>query len=771
LNDENHDYYKTRESFNKLKFNLFGINGSRGKVQLANPTSLREGEWVSFRTRLLAVFGLFAPGWGSLAADAEPSRPNILYLYVDDMGWGSVGPNGQWGRREQGLPSLRTPNLDRLAKEGVNFTRAYGCSVCSPARSSQQCGFHQGHTFSDWNDPDNAKKAMRADEVLLGDALSGAGYAAGYWGKWGYGGSRSHRNPEIVNVQTLPTSHGYGHVVAELHHVRAHTFFQPTLWTAPAPRGAIGGLELKPNSMAKWKNRSGYPELPARQNHPDYPETAYCDDVYAFAALDFVREQAQVYRETGQPFFGLLAVQVPHAPFLEIEALPEWDAAYRDDPQFAALPRQAKQWAAMITRIDGHLGNLLAALKDPDGDGDRSDSVAAETLVLFQSDNGGPQHRARKVYAANGGLRGSKGGIYEGGIRVPTILRWPARIGSESVPLRAGSSSDRILDVTDLLPTFCELAGVPAPVGVDGVSIAPTLTGEGTQREREFVIHETPRSQSIIRGRHKLIRTKQGLELYDCAADPAETKDLAPARPDLVEELKELLLGELVDEPNGFATTYHRWTGGDSAMTSDADNWSDYVYANAGIAYLKDEGAPRLSWIAVLENENGSRSSAVADADLEVLGLEIRGGKEPAAWQELVLGRGVTLNGRNEVRVSRGGRLVLGGATVSSQRWLEVRPGGELCGPGTVQADLFHEGTLVVQPGKPLRVEGTAYLSGKVAAAVGEGAELKSGTVLPILVAERIRGAFRNGKGFLVSGDGIQFEVMASDTSVSLRVP
>ncbi|MCP4815110.1 MAG: sulfatase-like hydrolase/transferase, partial [Planctomycetaceae bacterium] len=141
------------------------------------------------------------------AAEAKP--PNILYFYVDDMGWGSIGPNGQAERRSAGLATVQTPNLDRLAKQGVNFTRGYGCHVCSPARASQQTGFHQGHTYADRNDPDNAKKAMRRDDVTIGDALADAGYATGYWGKWGFGGSKDPQHPVVVNVQTLPTSHGY----------------------------------------------------------------------------------------------------------------------------------------------------------------------------------------------------------------------------------------------------------------------------------------------------------------------------------------------------------------------------------------------------------------------------------------------------------------------------------------------------------------------------------------------------------------------------------
>ncbi|MGB0581354.1 MAG: sulfatase-like hydrolase/transferase, partial [Limisphaerales bacterium] len=159
----------------------------------------------------------------TFASAASPAKPNILYFYVDDMGWGAIAPNGQAERKSKGLPHLITPNLDRLAAAGVNFRRAYGCTVCSPARSSQQTGFHQGHTFADRNDPNNAKKAIRAEDLTMGDMLAKAGYTTGYWGKWGYGGSKSQPDPTIDNIQTLPTSHGYQHVVAELHHVRAHT--------------------------------------------------------------------------------------------------------------------------------------------------------------------------------------------------------------------------------------------------------------------------------------------------------------------------------------------------------------------------------------------------------------------------------------------------------------------------------------------------------------------------------------------------------------------
>ena len=660
------------------------------------------------------------------AEDVTPPRPNILYLYVDDMGWGSIGPNGQAERPAQGLASVKTPSLDRLASQGLNFTRSYGCTVCSPARSSQQTGFHQGHTFADRNDPDNAKKAIRTDDLTMGDVLSQAGYVTGYWGKWGYGGSKDMQSPTLDNLQTLPPAHGYQHVLAELHHVRAHTFYQPTLWRAPAKPGSIGGLELVPNSLAKIAGNSNYPDTPALQNHPDYPAVAYCDDSYAFAALDFVRTQAQNYNSTGQPFFGLFAAQVPHSPFDEVSVLPEWDAAYHDQPN---LSPQARQWAAMVTRIDAHFGNILAALEDPNGDGDTSDSVAQNTLVVFQSDNGGPQHNARDEFVANGGLRGQKGQIYEGGIRVPTIIRWPG--------LAAGTSTDRLIDVTDLLPTFCDLAGAPKPLGIDGVSIAPLLLKTGEPRQRDFLIHEAGQQQSIIHGRYKLIRDSDShLELYDLKADQAETKNIAGNHLPLVTRLEKLLLGERVTEPRGFANTYHQWIGGDGATLSSAANWSDYAYTNAGITYQTDTGAPQLSWTAHLHNRGAQPATARAERNLEFLALEIGGETE----QQLIIGAGSKLTGRNEIRLANNARVTLQGGQLSSLRWVDVMPGAVIAGHGAIDADLFTAGTVSTSSAGSLKVSGTANLGGILHVPAGE--TVKSGTRIPVIEAKAIHGKF-----------------------------
>ncbi|TWU28827.1 sulfatase-like hydrolase/transferase [Novipirellula artificiosorum] len=729
---------------------------------------------------------------------AQAERPNILYFYVDDMGWGSIGPNGQAQRKANGQPYVRTPNLDELAAQGINFTRGYGCHVCSPARSSQQSGFHQGHTFADRNDPNNAKKAMRADDVLIGDALSAAGYATGYWGKWGYGGSKDQVDPVIDNVQTLPTSHGYQHVLAELHHVRAHTFFQPTLWHAPASSDAIGGIELVPNSLSAYRNMPNYPSMPALQNDVDYPKTAYCDDAYAFAALDFVRAQGRNYNQSGQPFFGLLAVQIPHAPFGEISSLPDWDQAYADDPQFKSLADQTRQWAAMVTRIDAHFGNILSALEDPNHDGDTSDSVAENTLVVFQSDNGGPSGSNRIELDANGGLRGTKGQIQEGGIRVPLVMRWPAKIRADSA-LKAGTHSKRVVDVTDLLPTFCDLAGAPIPLGIDGVSIAPTLLSEGHQRKREFIIHEASNGQSIIRGNHKLIQSKKSsLQLYDLEADRAETNDIAADHPEIVKELEALLLGERVTEPAGFANTYHRWTGSNGATTSNPNHWSDYAYTNAGITYLSDDGAPRLSWTALIENAEDESNTALADKDLEFLGLEIRGNQGKPTTQSLVLGPSVNLTGRNEIRVASNAMLTVNDGTVSSLRWIDIHAGGTLNGSGTIDATLYNHGTVapsgtnqpnfkvlsdyhqsalatlrVALNGKgnsPLRVVGEATLSGTLAVDLIDSFQPSPGKTYSVLTAKKVSGEFSNPGNIVVAADGTRFTINYKDSAVVLLV-
>ncbi len=716
-------------------------------------------------------------------------RPNILYFYADDMGWGSIGPNGQALRRTNGLPNVQTPNIDRLAEQGINFQRAYGCMVCSPARSSQQTGFHQGHTWADRNNPDNAKKAIRAHDITMGDALKAAGYVTGYWGKWGYGASKDRANPVIQNTQTLPSSHGYDYILAELHHVRAHTFFQPTLWSFKPADTHMG---LVPNSLVSYVNNPIYPESPANQSHPRYPSPAYCDDAYAFATLDFVRTQAQAYNTDGTPFFALLAAQIPHGPYGDIASLPKWDEFYHGDAQFAGLSNEAKQWAAMVTRLDAHIGNILAVLDDPDGDGDPSDSVAANTIVVFQSDNGAAGNKAIAEVGSNANLRGRKGQIWEGGLRIPMVVRWPAKITSHS-ELRANSDSDLVFDVTDLLPTFCELAGVKAPLGIDGVSLAPTLTGTGHQRQRDFIIHEAGKYASLIRANDKLVRTDNSLQLYDLGSDPTESTDISGAHPALVAELNTLLLAERVTEPTWSANTYHNWTGADGAKASDADNWSDYVYENNGIVYDTDRGAPRIPWIAKMANKHPMDQTAILDADIETLSIEISGNVSSGAKQTISFTPGRKLTGRNEIRLSPLAKVELNGGTLASARWVDLFPGATLSGTGTVDATLYNEGTLSVASGPTgltvngdyhqadgatlaaiigappsMAIKGHATLGGILKGTLAPGFSARLGDRFTVLTAGSVTGQFGNTDG-IVTCQGQSFRILYTANTVELE--
>jgi len=716
-------------------------------------------------------------------------RPNILYFYADDMGWGSIGPNGQDDRRAKGLANVLTPNIDRLAEHGINFQRAYGCTVCSPARSSQQTGFHQGHTWADRNNPDNAKKAIRTDDITMGDALKAAGYVTGYWGKWGYGASKDQANPVLQNIQTLPNSHGYDYVLAELHHVRAHTFFQPTLWSFKPGDSQMG---LVPNSLATYANNAGYPEYPANQSHANYPATAYCDDSYAFAALDFVRTQAQAYNADGAPFFALFAAQIPHGPYGDIARLPEWEEFYDDDANFAGLSNEAKQWAAMVTRLDAHFGNILAVLEDPDGDGDTSDSVADNTIVVFQSDNGAAGNKAIAEVGSNANLRGRKGQIWEGGIRIPMVMRWPAKITPDSA-LKANTDSSLVFDVTDLLPTFCELAGVKPPLGIDGVSLAATLTGAGHQRQRDFVIHEAGRDSSIIRGNHKLVRTSTGFQLYDLDNDPTESTDISGANAALVAELKTLLLGERVTEPKWSANTYHNWAGADGANVSDATNWSGYVYENKGIVYDTDSGAPRIPWVAKMENKNATDQTAILDTNIETLSIEIAGNIASGARQTISFKPGRKLIGRNEIRLSPLSKVELNGGTLASTRWVDLFQGAVLKGFGAVDATLYNEGTLSITSGITgltvngdynqsaianlnaviggriaMAVSGTATIDGTLKCIIPAGFSAQPGDRFTLLSADSVTGQFSNTEG-MVESEGHHFRILYTSDTVELE--
>lgn len=721
---------------------------------------------------------LAALAGATLAASAAP-RPNIVYFYADDLGWGTLKANNAGS-------ALITPTIDRLVDTGINFTRGYGCMVCSPARSSQQTGFHQGHTWTDRNDPDRTK-AIRAEDVALGTVLKEAGYRTAYYGKWGYGADSTRVDPAINNPQTLPIHHGYDEMLAELHHVRAHTYFQKTLWRSntsdPDPATALVPNAIKPND-------SSHPDYPAYQDDAAYPTPAYADDSYAIAALDFVRASAK----SKQPFFVTLAFQTPHTPLGDVASMPNWFDAYSGVEGSDSWRSGDKQFAAMVTRMDAHMKNILDALDDPNNDGDASDSVRDNTLVIFASDNGGQGGRPCKFFKTNGVLSGVKGSVKEGGIRVPTVMNWRGTIAP-------GLSSDMPTDVTDIMPTLAELSGVPAPVGTDGVSIAPTLTGRGVQRHREFLSHEAGRQWSIIKGDMKL---RENGRMYDLGSDPGESRDVSDQHPDLVAELKAHAVGEFVGQANTVANSFRTWEGKDGSSFEAGSSWSDPAFPEGHeLANDYSPDTPNALWNAVMRNTTAVNCSSSLAGDVQLLALEVGGNTTSGHTQTLSVPAGLTLTGRNEIRISRHGIIDLGGGTLNTLRWVDVLNGGALTKGGGVTGHVYNSGDIMIAADASgsralvvgrdfhqsdtgsldielksagtagrdygqLKVKGTAYLSGSLAPTFVAGFNPRSDESFTIIQADAVSGCFRHQNDRITVG-GNRFQITYTAKAVSIQ--
>ncbi len=424
------------------------------------------------------------------AAQNAQKRPNILLIVADDLGYGDLGAYGQ--------KVIQTPVLDQLAAEGLRFTDHYaGSTVCAPSRSALFTGLHTGHTPVRGNrrvDP-MSQHPLPAESVTIAEVLKQAGYATGVIGKWGLGATGNAGEPGRQGVDEF-----FGF----LSQTHAHNYYPEFLFS----------------NNTRVPLRNVLPE-PRSETGTGYATTR---EQYA---PDLMRERALAFldRHRTRPFFLAYTTTLPHAnneaksdgmevPDYGIYATRDWPA-----PQ--------KGHAAMITRLDRDVGELLARLT--------SLGLARDTLVLFTSDNGPHREGGNNpdFHDSNGPLRGIKRDLYEGGIRVPLIARWPGRIAP-------GCVTRQPVAFWDYLPTFAELAGTPAPAGVDGISFLPTLLGTGTPRTPEFFyweFHEGQTSSQAVRtGNWKAVRPAPGrpLELYDLASDLGETTNVAAAHPDVV---------------------------------------------------------------------------------------------------------------------------------------------------------------------------------------------------------------------------------------------
>lgn len=444
----------------------------------------------STMTRREAIRTMAGAALGGVAAltmtsparsNAQTSRPpNIIWIMADDLGYGDVGCYGQ--------RTILTPRIDQMAAEGLRFTDCYaGSTVCAPSRCCLMTGRDTGHAYV----RGNARVPLPPEERTVAECLKDAGYATGIVGKWGLGESES---------VGIPNRRGFDYWFGYLNQRRAHDYYIDYV----------------------WENEEQYP-LPG--NEGDGRET-YSHDVIMEKGLEFIR------RNAGGPFFAYFAVTLPHAnnergnetgDGMEV---PDY-GVYAD----CDWPNPQKGHAAMIARLDRDTGRILDLLAEL--------GIDEDTLVFFTSDNGPHKEGGADpaFFNSSGPLRGYKRDLYEGGIRVPMIARWPGRIAP-------GTQSSYPWAFWDFLPTCGELAGFEAPDGIEGLSVAPALFGEpGPERELlywEFQQREF--KQAVRLGEMKAAREgmTRPIEVYDLAEDIGETLDLAAERPEIVARAEEL---------------------------------------------------------------------------------------------------------------------------------------------------------------------------------------------------------------------------------------
>lgn len=413
------------------------------------------------------------------AAAGQPARrkPNIIIMLADDLGYGDIGCFGQ--------KIIRTPHTDQLAREGVRFTQCYaGSPVCAPSRSCFITGQHTGHTRVRGNE----YVPLEPGDPSIGKVMQAAGYRTAIIGKWGLG------EPGTTGV---PSRQGFDEFYGYLNQVHAHDSYPTSLWRN----------DREEPLEANRENRQG----------------AYSNDLFLKESLDFVE------RNRDRPFFLLWWHTIPHAfPAKQTIEVPEIEPEYRDKP----WPDIEKRYASVITRMDRHLGQMMAHLKRLGLDRD--------TLFLFTSDNG-PQAVAPHnpdFFDSNGPLRGVKRDLYEGGIRVPTIARWPAR-------LPAGATRSMPWAFWDLLPTCAAIAGARAPRGIDGVNLLPEWIGRARVAHPPFYWEFTERGfqQAVRMGDWKAVRhaPDKPLELYNLRADASEQNDVSKRQPEIVARIERYL--------------------------------------------------------------------------------------------------------------------------------------------------------------------------------------------------------------------------------------
>lgn len=475
---------------------------------------------------------------------AVARQPNVVFILADDLGAGDLGCYGQ--------TKIKTPNVDRMAAEGMKLTRHYsGNAVCAPSRCVLMSGLHPGHAFirdnrgtadsarvkKEGGKPETEGQFPIPDETLIiPEILGGLGYATGGFGKWGLGGPGTTGEPLKQGFRRW-----FGYNCQGV----AHNFYPVYLWDNDKT------IDLKNPAFPSSDTFKPGEDPSKPESYKRFQGTEYSADLIAEQALRFARDNKD------KPFFLYWPTTVPHLALqVPDDSLREYQGQWEDPPYKGGkgyLPHFAPRaaYAAMITRMDREIGRLLALISELGLDED--------TIFVFTSDNGplngthaGLAGTDAAFFNSAMGLRDGKGTLYEGGIHSPGIVRWKGRI-------KAGGISDRVTGFEDWMPTLLELAGAKdkTPEKIDGISFAPTLLGV-KQPERDFFYREFPGyggQQCLIMANWKLLKVglsagkgkNKGsakvdpVQLYDLTADATESHNVVAEHPEIVAKMEAIM--------------------------------------------------------------------------------------------------------------------------------------------------------------------------------------------------------------------------------------
>ena len=430
------------------------------------------------------------------AQEEQPQKPNVIYILADDLGYGDIEPYGQ--------EIIKTPHLNQMASEGMMFTQHYaGTTVSAPSRGSLMTGLHTGHSQIRGNqeiEPEG-QQPMEEGTYTIGKLMQGDGYTTGLFGKWGLGYPESPSIPKKMGFNEF-----YGYNCQRM----AHSYYPDHLW--------------KNDTMII---------LEGNQNGE---RTEYSQELIHQQALKFIRDNKD------KPFFAMLTYTLPHAELnLPHDSIYQiYENMFEEKPYSGGYHDSEKpraSFAAMVSLLDKYVGEVLQELKEL--------GIDDNTIVIFTSDNGPHMEGGGdpEFFNSNGPLRGVKRDLYEGGIRVPMIVRYPNHV-------KAGSTSDHISAFWDIMPTLADITHtqIPANEVTDGISFLPTLLNKGKQKEHEYLyweFHEGGGRLALREGKWKMVvlnaksEKKEKIELYNLADDLGETNNLADVDPERTKEMYE----------------------------------------------------------------------------------------------------------------------------------------------------------------------------------------------------------------------------------------